>query len=189
MNIIKPVSEHDLFSAAELVFIADKEYYSLFQNKSEVIENIVKMYSDERTDFSVVKSIYIDNNMIGIIIYYPLSELKLRQMFSLQYLVKDDMFSYDVLKEFNEKVPVIKGDGIYLSRLAIKKEYQGMGLCEKILTNFEKTDTLMQYNKIVLHVHKSNIYAKKCYQSNGYDAQIVTEEFNYIAMKKTITSN
>jgi len=188
MKIIAPANDVDLKVAAELVFVADKGYYRLFRNKAKVIQCLVEMYSDTRTDFSAVKSVYVDGAMVGIMQYYPLGESKIRHMFGLQYLMKIDEFDYKAVERFDDNVPKIKGDGIYLARIAIIKKYQGRGLCSKILSSFERLDDFKSANKIVLHVKKDNTSAIRCYYLSGYNEVNCFKKTDYIVMKKVIRS-
>jgi ribosomal protein S18 acetylase RimI-like enzyme len=187
MNISKPVTSDDLHMSAELIYQADQNFYDLFSNSSnESIENILKMYEDENTTFSQVRSVYIDDQIVGAILYYSASEIRMRQMFSLPYLAQGKSFDNNVFREFSEGVPIIDSQGLYLSHMAIDEKYQGKGLCKKsmnILSNLAISD---EQEEIVLHVRSANLAALQCYKSSGFVNENKNSENVYIVLKKKL---
>jgi ribosomal protein S18 acetylase RimI-like enzyme len=169
MEILKPISKNDLNFAANLIFQADKEYYDIFSDtKDQCIAKMKKMYLDERTDFSKVKAIYFDKNMIGSIVYYSASERFMRHSFDLPYLKSRENIDLDALKKFNKNVPNFSSDGLYLSRIAIAPEFQGRGFCQKSIDLLGDIALSEGYEEILMHVRGDNISAIKCYIKAGF---------------------
>ena len=187
MNILKPVTRGDLRMSAELIYQADHNFYDLFSNSSnESIENILKMYEDENTTFSQVRSIYIDDQLVGAILYYPASEIRMRQMFSLPYLAQGKSFDNNIFREFSEGVPIIDSQGLYLSHKVIDERYRGKGLCKEsmnILSNLAIAD---EQEEIVLHVRSVNLAALQCYKSSGFVNENNNNENVYVVLTKKL---
>lgn len=170
MKILKPISKHDLITAANLIYQADKQYYDFFSDsKNEIIEKILKMYSDDRTDFAKVKAIYFDNKMIGSMVYYSASERLMRQSFDMSYLKSRENIDVEALKKFNESVPSFSSDGLYLSRIAIVPEFQGRSFCKESLNRLCGIALSEGYNEILVHVRGDNFSALKCYTHVGFE--------------------
>ena len=189
MNISKPVSRDDLHMCAELTYQADQNFYDLFSNSSnENIENILKMYENENTTFSQVRSIYVDDKMVGAIIYYPASEIRMRQMFSLPYLAAGKSFDNKVFREFSEGVPIIDSQGLYLSHIAIYERYQGKKLCIKSMNILSNLAISYEQEEVVLHVRRDNLAALQCYKSSGFVNEYKKSENTYVVLKKKLNN-
>ncbi len=187
MNIATPNTNNDLHAAAKLTYQSDKHFYNLFSNsEDENIKNILKMHEDDNTTFSKVKSVYVGNKMVGIILCYPASEIYMRQMFSLPYLAQGKEFDSDALREFGESVPTIKSDGLYLSNIAIDEEYQGKGLCKKFMNILFDLAIAEKKKEIVLYVRRDNLAAIKCYESSGFINKDEKRKYIYIALTKKL---
>ena len=188
MEILKPISKCDLNTAAKLIYQADKQYFDIFSDSEDKsVEKILKMYSDERTDFSKVKAIYFDKKMIGSMVYYSASERHMRQSFDVSYLKSGENIDGRALREFNENVPNFKSDGLYLSRIAIISEYQGKSFCKKSLNLLSSIALSKGYKEILLHVRGDNYAALKCYIHMGYKNINHTNHKLYKVFKKKLT--
>ena len=188
MEFLEPKSQKDLRSAARLVYLADQYYFDICSNdKEEKIEKIFEMYSDDRTDFSRVKAIYRDDNMIGAIVYYPVVEQYLRQSFSLPYLTVGCDFSPSALKKFNEDAGNIDGEGLYLSRIAIDSKFRGMGMGKKALRLLFRTALAEGHEKLFLHVRFDNWVALKCYHELGFQHKNKRCKKKYKELEKDLT--
>ncbi len=187
MNFTTPTTNDDLYATARLIYQADKHFYNLFSDSAdENIENILKMYEDDKTTFSKVKSIYVDDQMVGAILYYPAHEIRMRQMFSLPYLTRGKDFDNNILRDFSEGVPVIDSEGLYLSHLAIDSKYQGKGLCKISMDSLSSLAISDGQEKIILHVRRDNSSALRCYLSSGYVDEHKNSENTYIVLKKKL---
>ena len=190
MEFLEPKSQKDLWSAAQLVYLADQYYFDIFSNDKEVIiRKIFETYPDDRTDFSRVKAIYCDNNLIGAIVYYPTAEQHLRQSFSLSYLTAGCDYSLRTLKKFNEEAGNVDGEGLYLSRIAINTKFRGRGIGKRALRLLFKIALAEGHKNLLLHVRFDNWIAIKCYSSLGFKNKNINCQKNYKQLEKNLTKN
>ena len=190
MEIIDLLSKNDLLLAVDLIRNADNHYFNLFSNsKDEINDKLLDMHSDERTDFSQVKGIYVEKKIVGAIVFYPASEHYLRQSFSLSYLKMGSKFSERTLKRFNDGVSDFKSNGLYLSRIAISSDYQGQGYCKKTISLLSSLAILNSYNEVLLHVRDDNYPAIRCYTDVGFEPNVCSSLKVYKTFRKKLIQN
>tara|TARA_B100000780_G_C20936877_1_gene373575 strand:- start:332 stop:763 length:432 start_codon:yes stop_codon:yes gene_type:complete len=142
------------------------------------------MVNDERTEEFNSKSIFLNDNLIGVISFYDSDEIYYRQIFSLDYLQNESPIEASSISFFSNNVPNIQKKSLYLSRIAISEDFQGNGYSTEVLRYFEKEAKKNGHNLISLHVHFNNKKAISVYKKYGFF--IENNQYDYFIMLKEI---
>lgn len=115
---------------------------------------------------------FSEQNAIGIICSFPADELKARQMASMLSIMRH--LDRQSRKEFREQMlleeysvaPMSSDEGVYISRVAIKRELQGAGYGSDFLQHFL---SIHPNQTVSLHVDRNNLQAIRYYQKHKFE--------------------
>ena len=183
-------SNQQLEEICELIFEANKEYYSLFSNRfSNVVSNIKMQLSEKETEVFNGKVLIREYDILGVYFWYPLEEMKARQGASLKILLSTYELNEDIFKQikaFRKGIKDITLPSLYLSRIAVSKRFRGTGAGKHLLNDFEVFAEKSGFNNTSLHVNRNNKQAILFYKQQGY--HIISDEpkLEFFSMAKRI---
>jgi len=114
---------------------------------------------------------YIENEIIGIIIFYPADDC-----YKLDKPINDWLKSQSSQNRIEIEA---EGNYLYIDTIAIDEKFRGKGFATKLLNAAYEVAIMKKYSGTSLNVDANNEKALKVYQKNGY---VISKE-RYLANK------
>jgi GNAT superfamily N-acetyltransferase len=180
------LSEEQLEQAAQLVFLAFSEYYSIFTHDvSRLRSSIVEQFRHPTEVDTGFASITADS-CTGVVCYYDLAEQQGRQTLSLKALMDTTDTptpTFRAIKDLAAQVPVISEEHMYLSRIAVGDRHRGTGLAQKLFDALRAQTAVHRKKSIALHVRRDNARAIAFYFHLGFTEIPDPRNLTYLAMQ------
>jgi len=168
-----PIHEVSLLKrgkASQLIFDAIPEFYEIFGNKRNVLLAISELLGKTNSDISSGVMALDNDSVVGICTWVSNENLSSAQMYHLYYLrtklAKGNEELSSKLKSYSKKIePTHNLKSLYLSRIAVSRDYMGTGLSSRIVDEFMKHADTGRFGS--LHVKDDNKRAIKFYNKNG----------------------
>jgi ribosomal protein S18 acetylase RimI-like enzyme len=185
IHYVNSRSLSDKNKTVRYIYEANKEFYNLFGKSSNRMHlDLYNMINDERTEEFNSKSIFLNDNLIGVVSFYDSDEIYYRQLFSLNHLQNSSRVEPDSISSFSNNVPNIEKKSLYLSRITISEGFRGKGYSTGVLRYLEEEAEKDGYKLISLHVHFRNKKAISVYKKYGFT--IENDKYDYLVMLKEI---
>jgi ribosomal protein S18 acetylase RimI-like enzyme len=185
IHYVNSRSVSDKNKIVKYIYEANKEFYDLFgKTSNRLYLDLYNMINDERTEEFNSKSIFLNDDLIGIISTYDSDEIYYRQLFSLNHLQNSSDVEPDSISSFSKNVPNIEKKSLYLSRIAISEDFRGQGYSTGVLRYLEEKAGRDGYQLISLHVHFRNKKAISVYKKYGFTVE--NDKYDYLVMLKEI---
>ena len=175
----------NIHNEAHLIYSSDRDFYNIFnKTESEICKNIISMIRDERTEMHYIKSVFLDNKLVGIVNFYNSIDIQVRRLFGLNYLLSNSTVSNNDINDFSKNVPDIVENSMYLSRIGIIAKERSNGYSKEILKYYESASILQGHDMLSLHVHKNNKIALNVYKKFGFS--VSESNYSYLKLLKSI---
>jgi ribosomal protein S18 acetylase RimI-like enzyme len=113
----------------------------------------------------------VDGRPVGVICCYPVNELAVRQRTSLLSLMRGltgeqrSMFRRSLFKRGYSVEPIIRDNGLYISRVGVHSSYRGGGIGRRLI---DRAVAEFGAKEVFLHVDKNNLTAIGFYISLNF---------------------
>ena len=171
-NMLKKCKELDLplrKQAASLVIEATPHFF-IGLNRGEVVDAIASEFLQEDCELSDCLAVMSDaKDVVGIMAWYPSSELRMRKQGSLHYLLSQissnsSSLLIERLRSFRTEIPQVPRSK-YLSHLAVIPEMRGSGVAGQLLSILLSEPISEGWS---LSVDSQNSRAIRFYQNHGF---------------------
>ncbi len=161
--------------AADLIYAALPAYYDIFARASVPVRDVIgaSLGVSGTTLASVRIAADVETgSAVGAVAGLPEDELARAQIADLQRLIKGAertaaTKAQEKLRAYSGTVPAVSGDGYYLARIAVVRDWRGTGLGDRLLEEFQRQGG--GHTALSLHVHQNNNRAISFYRRHGYE--------------------
>jgi ribosomal protein S18 acetylase RimI-like enzyme len=182
-----PCKGESLTEIARWIWQDHSDFYSIFfRYDTEAVICIEKLLRDISSDLIPPMLAVAENQPVGVMCFFPLTELAARNLASLRLLMSqaDDMKTATQKgRGFSSQVPPISGSSLYLARIAVAEHAQNKGIGSALLQEFEGQALAAGFQRVCMHVRKNNGKAIRFYNKHAYNL-CSSSDMLYVALEK-----
>ena len=191
-EIRPPRQGEALGAAARWIWLDHCDFYGIFiPHEAAAIRGIEELLHRPESDLGSCMLAERDDELLGVMCYFPLVELSARSLQSLRRLMiraDDPGIARQKGRIFAGQVPKLEGTGLYLARIAVVEHCQGMGVGSGLIRRLEELGRAGGHSRICLHVHRSNRLALRLYEKHGY-SPCTDADREYLGLEKRLDNS
>ena len=168
-------------ACSKLIYISGPNLLSYMYNEKElkIYELLKSFFINPGNTFSKENIIVEEGNgkIRGLVIAHPVSNLKQFKKNKLKIVKNTKKGLLDFLITLFKMVyryklvmhyPQLKNDELFISNLAVFKEYRRMGIASRLLEKAEEMAIEQDLDKLSIYLEIENVNAKKFYEKLGF---------------------
>jgi ribosomal protein S18 acetylase RimI-like enzyme len=161
-----------LTRAATLVVDALPEFYGLISEDRRRVERAVaEQLKMSGSEIGVARQLVVDGQLAGLFTCFPLGELDGRRIVSLRSLLAiapDRAAAQARLAAYRSSVEPVSGEGLYLSRIAVRDDRRGQGFGRLLMAALVDEARRLRQPRVVSHVRMDNAASIRLHESHGF---------------------
>ncbi len=182
-----PQPNEDLKGSARWIWLDHQDFYGIFwDSESAAVAGIEELLRQPESDLGNCLLAVRGETLLGAMCFFPLNELPRRSLVSLRYLLANARNPGEACsrgRQFAGQVPRLDGTGLYLARIAVAENAQGMGVGRGFMRILEEQGRTGRHGRLCLHVRRDNARARRFYEKRGF-VECADRGLGYLGMEK-----